>query len=147
MPGLRAARSDQQEDGQRAQCHRKRCLILTASPGFISTCSTWEGKVELRISTVCAPGGRSSVRSGGLTPRLLPSTSTSPHGATASSRRAAPAAGGLSSFLGSFFSDASGAVLATAAGGAEKLGLAGACALRGIGGGASGSSIARAPTP
>src|SRR5581483_2235223 len=146
-PGLRAARSKQQENGQRAQCHRKRCLILTASPGFISTCSTWDGKVELRISTVCAPGASSRLRSGGLTPRLLPSTSTSPQGATASSSRAAPAAGGLSDFLGSFFDDASGATFATAAGGAEDAGPAGACALRGIGGGASGSSMARAPTP
>src|SRR4051812_20015042 len=147
LPGLRAARSKQQKDGQRAQSHRKRCLILTASPGFISTCSTCDGKVELRISTVCAPGARSSVRSGGLTPRLLPSTSTSPHGATASSSRAAPAANGLSLFFVSFREGASGAALATAAGGGEKPGPAGACALRGIGGGASGSSSARAPTP
>src|SRR5205085_6112957 len=70
MPGLRAARGKQQEDGQRTQVHRKRCLILTASPAFSSTRSTWAGKVELRSSMVCAPGARASVRSGGLRPRL-----------------------------------------------------------------------------
>src|SRR4051812_48125243 len=76
-----------------ANRHLNRWRIFTASPAFTCTFSTCTGKVELRISTVCAPAGRSSTRSGGLTPRLRPSTSTSPQGATASSRRPPPPAG------------------------------------------------------
>ena len=72
---------------------RKRCWILTASPASTSMRATCAGKVELRISIVCGPGGTSSTRSGGLRPRLLPSTSTSPQGATASSRRPGPRLG------------------------------------------------------
>src|SRR5687767_2658245 len=86
----RAAREGGNQGGGNEQSthQRKRCWIFTASPGFTSTRATCAGKVVLRISMVCGPGETSSTRSGGLTPRLLPSTSTSPHGATASSRRA-----------------------------------------------------------
>src|SRR5690349_11696062 len=150
--GLRAAprQCHQQPDGDEdAHSHRKRCRILTASPALSCTFSTCAGKVELRISTVCSPGATSSTRSGGLTPRLLPSTSTSPQGATASSTRALPApppaaAGCLSrraSFLASGASALAGAStrLAAAAG-------AGSVAA-GFAGGVVGSSSARAPTP
>src|ERR671930_1664172 len=67
--------------------HRNLCLIFTACPAFTSTRRTWLGKVELRISIVCEPVEISSFLSGGLMPRLRPSTSTSPHGVTASSIR------------------------------------------------------------
>src|SRR6185436_7650425 len=97
-----AARQRNQEGGenQRVRCHRKRCRILTASPALTCTCSTCAGNVELRTSMVCAPADTSSTRSGGLTPRLLPSTRISPQGATASSSR--PPAG--TCFSAGFFS-------------------------------------------
>src|SRR5438477_269408 len=79
LRGAGRKRDEEAGDQQRAQSHRKRCRILTASPALTCTCSTCAGNVELRISMVCAPADTSSTRSGGLTPRLLPSTSTSPH--------------------------------------------------------------------
>src|SRR5919198_8124 len=149
--GLRAAprQCHQQPDGDHgAGSHLKRCRILTASPAFNCTCSTCAGKVELRISTVWAPGATSSTRSGGLTPRPWPSTPTSPPGATASSTRALPlpkGAGcfsrrasflpsGASAFAGDSIKAAAAALGPTAAAGFD-------C------GCAPGSSSARAPTP
>src|SRR3954468_19911191 len=84
---LRACRErrDERRGKDHATAHLNRWRMRSASPGFTCTFCTWAGKVELRISIVCAPGASSTVRSGGLTPRLLPSTSTSPHGATTSS--------------------------------------------------------------
>src|SRR6267142_2281264 len=141
-----AREGEETNDGQRRKSHRKRCRIFTASPAFTSTRSTRAGKVELRISMVCMPGATSSTRSGGLTPRRLPSTSTSPQGATASSRRPAPAGTGgsfsvlsrrASFFVGapSLFGCATGAV------------AAGPLAPGARAAGSGGSSRARAPTP
>ena len=66
-------------------------LFLLPRPAFTFTFSTWLGNVELRISIVCEPAGISSVRSGGLTPRLLPSTRTSPQGSDREPTRASSA--------------------------------------------------------
>src|SRR5512145_2074997 len=80
---LRAARDDEKKHGGRQSHYRNRCWMRTASPDFTSTCATCAGNVELRISILCDPAGSSTIRSGGLRPRLFPSTTTSPHGATA----------------------------------------------------------------
>ena len=42
--------------------------------------SVWAGRSPLCTVTVCLPGDRQSERSGGLMPRLRPSTDTSPQG-------------------------------------------------------------------
>src|SRR5262249_3805893 len=103
--GLAAGQRGEREQHQQSGHFWNLCLILMASPAFTFTFSTWLGNVELRISIVCEPGGISSVRSGGLTPRLFPSTRTSPHGSTASSTRAgSPAAAALSFGRSGFFS-------------------------------------------
>src|SRR6266480_877770 len=84
---------------ERSNHHRNLCWIFFASPAFKLIFSTWLGKVELRISIVCDPEEISSRRSGGLTPRLLPSMTTSPQGVTASSSRPGrPVAPGASLF-------------------------------------------------
>src|SRR4030095_10653614 len=88
---LAAGQRCERENDQRSRHLWNLCLIVMASPAFKFTFSTRLGKVELRISIVCEPAGISRVRSGGLTPRLLPSTRISPHGSTASSRRPSPA--------------------------------------------------------
>src|SRR6185503_5751174 len=85
---------------------RKRCWIFTAWPDLTSTWATCAGNVELRISIVCEPGGTSSTRSGGVRPRLLPSSSTSPQGAAAISTRP-----GFEGFFSGFFSSAATAFL------------------------------------
>src|SRR5512145_483724 len=90
---LRAARDDEKKHGGRQSHYRNRCWMRTASPDFTSTCATCAGNVELRISILCDPAGSSTIRSGGLRPRRFPSTTTSPHGATASSRRPGASAG------------------------------------------------------
>src|SRR5438067_71702 len=149
LRGAGGKRDKEAGDKQRARSHRKRCRILTASPALTCTCSTCAGNVELRISMVCAPADTSSTRSGGLTPRLLPSTSTSPHGATASSSRPAPAANAC--FSAAFLSArATNFFAGVSAFGAAVLGAGGAAtgaADAGFGGAAGASSRARAPTP
>src|SRR6185295_13454248 len=101
---LAAGEGNEQHKDERSGHFRNLCLILIASPAFTFSLSTWLGKVELRSSIVCEPAGISSVRRGGLTPRLLPSISTSPQGSTASSRRARSAGRGLSPARSSFLS-------------------------------------------
>src|ERR1044071_908752 len=96
--GLAAGQRGERDQHQQSGHFWNLCLILMASPAFTFTFSTWLGNVELRISIVCEPAGISSVRSGGLTPRLLPSTRTSPHGSTASSTRAGSADAAVLSF-------------------------------------------------
>src|SRR5262249_34644 len=79
LPRRALARGQQRErraGRQQSPVHLNLCRICTASPGLISTFCTWLGKVALRISIVCEPGDISSVRMGGLTPRLWPSTNT-----------------------------------------------------------------------
>src|SRR5436190_4575706 len=142
---------DQGRCKRRARTHRKRCWILTASPALTWTRWTCAGNVEFRISMVWAPAGTSSTRSGGLKPRLLPSTSTSPQGAMASSNRPAPAgtacfSGRLSRRAVSFFAGASAFVCGVEGAGGATTG-AGACVAALSGTAGAGSSIARAPTP
>src|SRR5262245_23558011 len=102
--GLAGGQRGEQEHHQRSGHFWNLCLILMASPAFTFTFSTWLGNVELRISIVCEPAGISSVRSGGLTPRLLPSTRISPQGSTASSTRTSSPADASFDFLSDLLS-------------------------------------------
>src|SRR5258708_21726945 len=157
LRGTAAKRDQEAGDHERAPAHRKRCRTRTASPAFTCMRSTCAGKVELRISMVCAPGATSKKRSVGLTPRRLPSSSTSPQGATASSSRPMPAGIGVSfsmrsnflstraaSFLPGAFSCPFGSWSMPAGGSSSPVeGLS----VAPLASGAGGSSKARAPTP